>query len=68
MTRYCRNRETKNRIGERKKLEYKENKNNEKKRIIEGINKQNNNLNGDKDLIVLNQVKIVIIGLQCFLE
>ena len=54
ITRYCRNRETKNRIGERKKLEYRENKNNEKKRIIKGRNNQNNNLNRDKDLIVLN--------------
>ena len=54
MTRYCRNREIDNKIGEGRRLEYRENENNEERRIIERENGQNNNLNRDEDLIVLN--------------
>ena len=38
------------RIGEKRRLEYKENKNNRKKRRIERESRQNNNLNGEWDL------------------
>jgi len=48
LARNCRNRRTKNRIGEGRRLEYKE-----KRRIKEG-NKQSSNLNGKEDLIVFN--------------
>ena len=48
LARNYRNRGTGNKIRERKRLEYR------KRRIIEGENKNNNNLNGNKDLIVLN--------------
>ena len=45
----CRNRGIENRIGEERRLEYRN------RRIIEKGNGQNNsNLNGDSDLIVLN--------------
>jgi len=50
--RHCRNRGTESRIRERRRLEYRRNKNNEEKRIIEEGNGWNNNLNGDRDLIV----------------
>jgi len=53
MARHYRNRRTKGKIRKGRKLEYRGNKNNGEKRIIEGENGQNN-LNGDKDLIVLN--------------
>ena len=48
LARNCRNRGIGNRIGEGRKLEYKE------RRITEGGNGQNRNLNGDENLIVLN--------------
>jgi len=35
------------RIGEKRRLEYRENKNNRKKRRIERESRQNNNLNGE---------------------
>ena len=45
----CRNRGIENRIGEERKLGYRN------RRMIEKGNRQNNsNLNGDRDLIVLN--------------
>ena len=40
-------------MKEERRLEYKKNKNGER-RIIEGENRQNNNLNGNRDLIVLD--------------
>jgi len=46
LVRNCRNRE--NRIGDRRRLEYRE------RRMIERGNRQDNNLNGDKDLIILD--------------
>jgi len=52
MAKNCRNRRTEGRIGKGKKLEYEGN--NGQRRIIEGENKQNINLNGDKNLIVFN--------------
>jgi len=52
MMKYYRNWETKNKIGEERRLEYRKNRNNGQQRIIEGENKQN--LNGNRDLIVLN--------------
>jgi len=48
LARNCKNRGIGNRIGESKRLEYGQRK------IIEGGNRQNDNLNGDRDLIVLN--------------
>ena len=56
LARNCRNRGTKGRIGQERRLEYRENENNRQRRMIEGENRQNNgnNLNGDRDLIVLN--------------
>jgi len=54
MTRYCRNRGIEDKIGEGRRLEYREDDNNEERRIIERENGQNNNLNRDEDLIVLN--------------
>ena len=54
MTRYCKNRGIEDKIGEGRRLEYRENENNEERRIIERENGQNNNLNRDEDLIVLN--------------
>jgi len=45
----CRNKSIENRIGEERRLKYRN------RRMIEKGNKQNNsNLNGDRDLIVLN--------------
>jgi len=52
MTRYYRNKGIGNRIEEGRRLEYRENKNNGKRRMIE--ERQNNNLNRDRDLIVLD--------------
>jgi len=53
LARNCRNRETKGRIREGRRLEYKGS--NGQRRIIEEENKQfSNNLNGDGDLIVSN--------------
>ena len=52
MARNCRNRGVKNRIGERRRLEYGSNENNGQKRV-EGENEQNN-LNREGDLIVFN--------------
>ena len=57
LARNCRNRETGDRIGKKRRLEYRQ------RRIIEGGNKDISNLNGDKNLIVLDQV-LVEIGLQ----
>jgi len=51
LARNCRNRGTRNRIGKRRRLEYRQN--NGQRLMIEGENRQNN-LNGDGDLIVLN--------------
>jgi len=52
IARHYRNRGTESRIREGRRLEYRRNKNNEEKRIIEEGNGWNNNLNGDRDLIV----------------
>jgi len=52
MAKNCRNRRTEGRIEKGKKLEYEGN--NGQRRIIEGKNKQNINLNGDKNLMVFN--------------
>ena len=52
MAKHCRNRGTGSRIREERRLEYRRNKNNEEWRIIEEENGWNNNLNGDRDLIV----------------
>jgi len=46
--RNCRNRDIENRIGERIRLEYRQ------RRMIEGGNKNNINLNEDENLIVLD--------------
>jgi len=46
LVRNCRNRG--NRTGERRRLKYRE------RRMIEGENGQDNNLNGDRDLIILD--------------
>ena len=48
LARNCRNKKTENRIEKSRRLEYK------KRRMIERSNEQNDNLNRDKDLIVLN--------------
>jgi len=53
LARNCRNREIGNRIGEDRRWKYKRNKSNKEMRMIEEGNKQNN-LNGNKNLIVLN--------------
>jgi len=53
LARNCKNRETGDRIRKSKKLEYR-NENNGQRRVIERENGQNNNLNGNRDLIVLN--------------
>ena len=52
LARNYRNKGTRDRIGERKKLEYSRNENNMQRRIEEG-NRQSN-LNRNKNLIVLN--------------
>ena len=52
MVKHYRNWEIGNRIGKGRKLEYRENRNNKQQRIVEEGN--SNNLNGDRDLIVLN--------------
>ena len=52
IVRYCRNREIESRIRKRRRLEY-GNGNNRQRRMIEGRNRQNN-LNGKGDLIVLD--------------
>jgi len=59
----CRNRGTRERIRQGKRLEYRRNKNNRQRRMIKAGNRQNN-LNKDWDLIVLNWVSIIIINLQ----
>ena len=51
LVRNCRNRRTENRIGEARRLEYRQN--NGQRLMIEGENRQNN-LNWDGDLIVLD--------------
>ena len=58
MAKNCRNRRTEGRIEKGKKLEYEGN--NGQRRIIEGKNKQNINLNGDKNLMVFNQILVQI--------
>ena len=52
MARNCRNSGMGNRIGKRRRLEY-GNENNGQKRITEERNRQNN-LNEDEDLVVFN--------------
>ena len=54
LARNCRNKRVENRIGEKKRLEY-------------GQNNGQNNLNGERDLIVFNQI-LVKIGLQYLQE
>ena len=51
MARNCRNKKIGNRIGERRRLEYRQN--NRQKLMIEG-NKEQNNLNRERNLIVLD--------------
>jgi len=53
LARNCRNRETGDRIGKERRLEY-ENRNNRQRKMIEGENKQDNNLNRKQDLILLD--------------
>ena len=48
LTRNCRNRETENRTGEERRLEYRN------RRMIEEGNENSSNLNENKNLIVLN--------------
>ena len=60
LARNCRNRRTENRIGDGRRLEYRQ------RLMIEGGNGQENS-NGEKDLVVLDYV-LVKIGLQCSLE
>jgi len=52
LTRNCRNKRLEGRIGEKRKLEYK-NGNNRERRMIKERNRQNN-LNGKQDLILFN--------------
>ena len=52
LARNCRNKGTGDRIKEKRRLEY-ENRNNRERRMIKGENKQNN-LNEEQDLILLN--------------
>ena len=66
LARNCRNRGTGDKIEKERRLEYK-NRNNKQRRTIEGGNGQDNNLNGEWDLILLNWVSI-IISIQYFLE
>jgi len=47
LVRNCRNRWMRGRIEEKIRLEYRENKNNRKRRRIERESRQNNNLNGE---------------------
>jgi len=56
LTRNYRNREIGGRIRQGRRLEYGGNENNRQRRMIERGNRQNNgnNLNEDRDLIVLN--------------
>jgi len=53
LARNCRNKEIRGRIGKGRKLEY-GNGNNRQRRVSERGNRQNNNLNGNKNLIVLD--------------
>ena len=53
LARNCRNRGMGDRIGEERRLEYGQG-NNKQKRMIKEEEGQNSNLNGDRDLIVLN--------------
>ena len=53
MARNCRNRKTGGRIEKGRKLEYR-NGNNKQRRMIEGANEQNSNLNGKQSLIVFD--------------
>ena len=68
MARHCGNRRIGDRIGERKRLKYRGNKNNKERRMIERENGWNNNLNGNEDLIVLNYISVTQTDLQCSLE
>ena len=54
LARHCRNRGIGNRIGEGRRLEYGSRENNGQRRIRGGGNKQQNNLNGEQDLILLD--------------
>ena len=60
LARNCRNRKIRGRIGESKKLEYRENK--------QRVENRQNNLNGDGDLIVLDYVSVIITDLQYLVE
>ena len=51
LARNCRNKGTEGRIGEERRLEY---KNNGQRLMIEGNRQNNSNLNGNRDLVVLN--------------
>ena len=51
IARNYRNRRTRDRIGEERRLEY---RNNRQRKMIKGGNEHNNNLNRNKDLIVLD--------------
>ena len=54
LTRNCRNRGMGNRIGKDRRLKYR--------------NYEQNNLNENKDLIILDQISVVAISLQCLQE
>ena len=58
LVRNCRNRETRGRIEKDRRLKYRNNRQE---------NRQDN-LNRDRDLIVLNYISVVITDLQCSLE
>jgi len=58
MARYCRNSRIRDRIGEDRILVYR-NRNNGQRRAIKEGNRQNNNLNGDQDLIILDYVSVI---------
>jgi len=51
LARNCKNRRI---VGRGKRLEYRGNRNNKQTRMIENRNGQENNLNGNRDLIILN--------------
>ena len=59
--RNCRNRGIRDRIGKDKRLKYRGN-------VQETENNRQNNLNGKRDLIILNQVLVAITDLQYLVE
>ena len=67
LSRNCKNKEIGGRIGKSRKLKYR-NGNNGQRRASERENRQNNNLNRNKNLIVLNQVLVITTDLQCSVE